>query len=116
MQLGDLRHVALCVEDCFLRADTGSQQVDRGLTHVVPQLLGLRQRRQRVQIDDRVDALISVLQRDEVLDRAEVVADVLSAGRADAREHAILHIRLRLWLVVSTGTLHFVGRVDADQR
>ena len=48
------------------------------------QLLGLVRLRERVQIDDAVEAAILVLQLDPVLHRAEVVADVKAARRLDA--------------------------------
>ena len=43
----------------------------------------------RVQIDHAIDALVAVLQRDPVAQRAEVVAEMGDAGRLDAGEDAL---------------------------
>jgi hypothetical protein len=41
-----------------------------------------------VEIDDAIDAVVSLLQLDEFLDGAEIVAEMKVAGRLDARKDA----------------------------
>ena len=41
-------------------------------------------RGQRMQVDDAIDAVVVVLQRDEFADGAEIVAEMQIAGRLDA--------------------------------
>ena len=52
------------------------------------QLGGLERLRHRVQVDDAEDRLgaVALLIRDVMADRAEIVADVLLAGRLNAGE------------------------------
>src|SRR5205085_1068989 len=45
--------------------------------------------RQGVEIDDAIDAIVAVLQRDELLDRAEIVAEVQVAARLHAGKYAM---------------------------
>ena len=48
-----------------------------------------------MQVDDAVEAVEAVLQRDEAGDRAEVIAEVQVAGRLDAGKHPLLERRHR---------------------
>ncbi len=52
--------------------------------------------RDRVQVDDAVDAVVAVLQLDEALDRAEIVAEVQVAGRLHAGKHQFLERHARV--------------------
>ena len=58
-------------------------------------------RGQRMQVDHAIDAVGRVLQRDELLDRAEIVAEVEVARRLDAGEDERLEAghSFSLWLV-----------------
>ena len=61
VQLGHLRHMALHVEDRPFRVDPGREQIERRFEDVLLQLGRLRQGRQRVIIDDGVNAGVLVL-------------------------------------------------------
>ena len=86
-QLGVLAHVGLAEEDAALGVEAGGEQ-DRG--RVVDPLAQLRRvvgDRERVQVDDAEDRrLAPLLPLDVLLDRADVVAQVLAAGRLDTPE------------------------------
>ena len=86
-QLGVLAHVGLAEEDAALRVEPGGEQ-DRGrVVEPLAQLGGVEGDRERVQVDDAEDRrLAPVLALDVLADRADVVAEVLAAGRLDAGE------------------------------
>ena len=60
------------------------QPVQRHLVGVLAQVLGGFHGGQGVQIHDAVDAVVFILQRDIILDRAQVIAQVLAPGGAGA--------------------------------
>ena len=51
---------------------------------------GSCQTRDRVQIDDAIEAVVAVLQLDEALDGAEIIAEMQIAGRLHAGKHPFL--------------------------
>src|SRR4051794_28168794 len=51
----------------------------------------------RVHVDNAIDALELLLQRDEFLDRAEVVAEMQVAGRLHPGKHALLEHEALRW-------------------
>ena len=71
-------------------------------------------RGQRMQVDDAVDAVVAVLQRDEVADGAEIVAEMQIAGRLDAGKDERLEgghcCSLGLWRAVSRAAKVFRRR------
>ena len=74
---------------CFARIDAAGQQHRRHLARLLRQLLRVLPLGDRVQIDDAVDAVVTVLQRHPVAQRAEVVAEMGDAGGLDAGEDAL---------------------------
>ena len=86
-QLGVLAHVGLAEEDAALGVEAGGEQ-DRGrVVDALAQLGRVVGDRDRVQVDDAEDRrLAAVLALDVLADRADVVAEVLAAGRLDAGE------------------------------
>ena len=86
-ELGVLAHVGLAEEDAALGVEAGGEQ-DRGrVVDALAQLGRVVGDRDRVQVDDAVDRRVAaVLALDVLADRADVVAEVLAAGRLDAAE------------------------------
>ena len=87
-QLGVLVDVGLAEEDAALGIEPGGEQDRRRVVEELAQLGGVVGHRDRVQVDDAVDRLAAVLALDVLADRADVVAEVLAAGRLDAGEDA----------------------------
>ena len=83
-ELGVLAHVGLAEEDAALRVEAGGEQ-DRGrVVEALAQLDWVVGDRDRVQVDDAEDRrLAPILALDVLADRADVVAEVLAAGRLD---------------------------------
>ena len=88
MQFGDLRHIGLRENDRARGVDTRRQPVKYHVAAVAGDPPRLLDRRQRVIIHDAEEALRLVLQGDVVLDRAEIVADMLATRRPRAAEDA----------------------------
>ena len=85
-ELGVLAHVGLAEEDRLRRIDPGSEQ-DRGrVVEALAELGRVVGDRDRVEVDDAIDRVAAVLSLDVLADRADVVAEVLAAGRLDAAE------------------------------
>ena len=84
---GDL---ALVEHDVRLRIDAAGDERRGDLADRLVQLLGVLPDRDRVHVDDAVDALVRLLHLDESHDGAEVVAEVQIAGRLHAGEHQFL--------------------------
>src|SRR5881397_943854 len=85
--LGDL---ALVEHDMRLRVDARG---DKGRGHLADgarQLGGILPGRDGVQVDDAIDAVVALLQLDEPLDRAEIVAEVQVTSRLHARKNQML--------------------------
>ena len=80
-------------QDVLVRVDAAGKQHRRHLARLLRKLRRVLPLGDRVQVDHAVDAVVAVLQRDPVADRAEIVAEMGDAGRLDAGEHA-LHGRL----------------------
>ena len=87
-ELGDLGQIALPEQDRARGIDAERQEVERHAACQRAPLLRIANARERVQIGDEVRGPVAFLQRDELAQRAEVVAQVLHARRLDAREHA----------------------------
>ncbi len=86
-QLGVLADVGLAEEDAALRVEPGGEQDRGGVEDALPQVGRVVRHRDRVQVDDAEDRrLAPVLPLDVLADRADVVAEVLAAGRLDAGE------------------------------
>jgi hypothetical protein len=84
-ELAVLGHVGLAEEDAALGVKTGGEQ-DRGrVVAALAQFDRVVGDRDRVQVDDAEDRRIAaVLALDVLANRADVVAQVLAAGRLDA--------------------------------
>ena len=98
-ELGVLAHVALAEKDAaaLLRLEARREK-DRGrVQHVGAQLIGLVRDRDRVEVDDAVDRLASVLPLHVLANRPDVVAEVLLARRLDTAEDA--HGQGSVWAV-----------------
>ena len=85
-ELGVLGPVALDEERAALRVEAEREQRRGHVARPRAQDVGIVRRRQGVVVDDAVDRLVLVLERDVVADRAEVVAEVGDARRLDAAE------------------------------
>ena len=69
-----------------LRVEAEGEQRGGHLARPAAQRVGVVEARQRVVVDDAVDRLVLVLERDVVADRAQVVAEVDDPRRLDAGE------------------------------
>ena len=69
------------------RVNPRRQPIEDHIAGVAGDPLGLFEGRQCVIIHDAVETLRLILQCDIVLDRTQIVADMLAAGRARAAEH-----------------------------
>jgi hypothetical protein len=88
--------VRLAEEDRLVRVESQGQQVGRHLVRVAPDDLAIVGRGQRVVVDDAVDRVAALLQRDVVAEGAQVVAQVRQpARRLDARERRDQLVRRR---------------------
>jgi hypothetical protein len=87
VQLGHLGHVRLDEDDALFRADAGGQPVQGHLVGIFAQVVGVFNSGQRVQIHDAVDTVVLILQGDVILDRPQVIAQVLPPGGASARKN-----------------------------
>src|ERR1041384_7013361 len=83
-----LRHVRLNEDDRDLRVDPRSEIEAREFARLARERLRVLGQGDRVQVDDAEEALVLVLQRGPVAQRAEIVADVYVAGRLRAAEDA----------------------------
>jgi hypothetical protein len=86
--LGVLVDVALDEEHAALGVEPGGEQRRRRVDRVLEKRRRVVRNADRVQVDDAVERLAALLVGDVVPDGAEVVAEVLSPRRLDAREHA----------------------------
>ena len=85
-KLGMLHHPALVEDDVLLRVDAGGEEGRGDRARLILEVIMHELRCQRMQVDHAIDAVGRVLQRDELLDRAEIVAEVEVARRLDAGE------------------------------
>ena len=102
-QLGVLGHERLDEQHRALGIDAGCDPVGDVVDRVVDDLARVGVvARQRVPVGDEVAAVVGVLQRDPVLERADQMSKMQLAGRAHARHdpasrpHTI-HERIALW-------------------
>ena len=79
-ELGVLGDLALVEHDVLLGIDPTGDEGRGHFANGLRQLRGILPHRDRVQIDDAIDAVVAVLQLDEALDGAEIVAEVQIAG------------------------------------
>src|SRR6185312_15214704 len=89
-KLGVLVNLALVEDDVLLRIDAAGEESGRDLARRLRQLDGVLPYRDGMHVDDAIDAVIAVLQRDEFGDRAEIIAEVQIAGWLHAGKHALL--------------------------
>ena len=75
---------------CSLRIDAGSKKGGRDRADLRRQVVVDELRGQRMQVDDAIDAVVAVLQGDEFLERAEIVAEMEMAGGLDAGKDEFL--------------------------
>jgi hypothetical protein len=75
---------------CFCRIDAAGDEGRGDLANGVRQLGRILPHRDRVQIDDAIDAVVAVLQFDEALDGAEIIAEMQVAGRLHAGKNQFL--------------------------
>ena len=94
-QLGVSGDLALVEDDVLLRIDAARNErrgdlagIARKLCRAAPYVHALRD---RVQVDDAIEAAVVLLQLDEIDDRAEVIAEMQIAGRLDARKNPFNH-------------------------
>ena len=85
--LGDL---ALVEDDVLLRIDAAGDERRGHLADVARQLGRVLPDRDRVQVDDAIDAVVAVLQLHEFLDGAEIIAEMQVSGRLHAGKHTLL--------------------------
>jgi hypothetical protein len=87
-ELGVLSHVRLAEEDATGWIEPGGQQDRSRVVEALAEFGGVEPDRDGVEVDDAVDRLAHILERDVGADRPQVVAEVLATGRLDAGEHA----------------------------
>ena len=88
-QFGMFRHLALVEHDMSRRIDTSRNEGSGYFTDVGLQELRVLRHRDGMQIDDTVDALVRLLQRHELRDRAEVISEMKVSGRLNAGKHEL---------------------------
>jgi hypothetical protein len=93
-QLGVLPDVRLPEEDAPAGVEAGGQEEGRGVVEAFPEVAGVVRHRDGVKVDDAVDGLGAVLALHVLPDGPDVVAEVLPAGRLDAREDAHGSVRV----------------------
>ena len=86
VELCDLRHLGLLIDDAPRRIDADSQQVRGQIEHLVLDLVPVGLGREGVVIRDEVEALVLALEVDPVLGRAEVIAEVEPSRGPDAAQ------------------------------
>ena len=89
-KLGMLGHLALIEDDVFRRIDAAGDEGRGDLADGVRQFGRILPHRDRVQIDDAINAVVAVLQFDKALDGAKIVAEMQVAGRLYAGKNAFL--------------------------
>ena len=85
-----LGHLALVEHDVFRRIDAAGDESRRHLADSVRQFGRVLPHGDRVQIDNAINAVVTVLQLDEALDGAKIIAEMQVAGRLHAGKHAFL--------------------------
>lgn len=72
------------------RIDSGGDVGGSDLARVRRQFLRLLPDRDRVHVDDAIDAFMRLLQRNEIADRAKIIAEMQVAGGLYARKNAVV--------------------------
>src|SRR6476660_9693712 len=85
-----LGNLTLMEHDVLFRIDAAGKKRGGDLTGRLRQLGRVLPHRDRVQIDHAVDAVVLVLQRDKLHERAEIIAEVQIAGRLHAGKYPLL--------------------------
>ncbi len=85
-------HLALIEQDALLWVEARRDVGGRNPPDRVLQLLGILPDRDRVQIDDAVDALMRLLHLDPLQHGAEIVAEMQAARGLHAREDALFEL------------------------
>jgi hypothetical protein len=94
MKLHYLRDMGLDKKDAFLRVKPSRQPVEHHLIYIFLQATGIFQCGQSMDINDAIDAIILILKADPILQRSQVVPQVLPAGGTSPRKNATLHLSL----------------------
>ena len=89
-ELRMLRHGRLVEDDVLFGIDARGDEGGGNRADLAAQIVMHQLRGQRMQVDDAIDAVIAILQRDELADRAEIIAEMQIAGRLDAGKHEFL--------------------------
>ncbi len=83
-ELGMFGNLALVEHDMFFGIDAAGDEGGRDFPDARLQFLRLLRQRDRVQIDDAIDAIMGLLQLDEFGDRAEIISKMQIARRLHA--------------------------------
>src|SRR5262245_36371470 len=116
------RRLTLIEDGVLTRIDSGGDESRRNLPRLLLQLLWILPGRNRMHIDDAVDAVETVLQLNPVPDGAEIIAEMEICGGLDAREDALRRrVHRKVWTPRFSGcgggewnTPPECGRVIAD--
>ncbi len=98
------RHLALIEHDMAPGVDARGDEGCRHLARVLGELIRVLEHGDGVEIDHAIEAVMLGLERHELGDGAEIVAEMEIAGRLHAREHARLGFGL--------GPLHSSPLID----
>ena len=109
-ELGVLGDLALVEHDVLLRIDAAGDERRGHLADRLGQLVRVLPHRDGVQVDHAIDAVVAVLQLDELDDGAEVIAEVQVAGRLHPGEHLFLERRFAARRSVLRATFHMARR------
>ena len=92
-KLGMARDLALVEHDVLLRIDAGRNERRRHLARALPQHVRpapyIDRHRDGMQVDDAIDAVVALLQRHELHDRAKIIAKMQVPGRLHPGKHAL---------------------------
>ena len=90
-QFGVFRDVRLDENGRRIGVNTGSEINSGEIKRLLPETVRILGQRDRVKVDDAVKRLIIVLQRDPILECAEIVADMKVTRRLCPAENALFH-------------------------
>ena len=71
----------------FGRIESECEQIQRRIERVLPQLIGVADRRQRVQVGNEIETIVLFLQINVLTNRAKKIAPMGSTGRLDSRKN-----------------------------
>src|SRR5215467_2887793 len=89
-EFGVFGDLALVEDDVFFGVDAAGKERSGHLACGQRQFARVLPDRDGVHVDDTIDAVIAILQRDELGDRAEKIAEMQVAGRLYTRKYAFL--------------------------